>query len=57
MIRRSDNEFQDICTTFGVMTLSWAWHPEKKAYDTNHESEALQLDRRISADVPEDRLN
>ena len=42
MIRRSDNEFQDICTTFGVMTLSWAWHPEKKAYDTNHESEALQ---------------
>ena len=21
MIRRSDNEFQDICTTFGVMTL------------------------------------
>jgi hypothetical protein len=24
MIRRSDNEFQDICTTFGVMTLTWA---------------------------------
>jgi len=25
MIRRSDNEFQDICTTFGLMTLTWAW--------------------------------
>jgi hypothetical protein len=42
MIRRSDNEFQDICTTFGLMTLTWAWHPEMKAYDTSHESEALQ---------------
>jgi hypothetical protein len=25
MIRRSNNEFQDICTTFGLMTLTWAW--------------------------------
>ena len=43
MIRRSDNEFQDICTTFGLMTLTWAWHPEMKAYDTSHESEALTV--------------
>ena len=25
MIRRSNNEFQNICTTFGLMTLTWAW--------------------------------
>ena len=46
MIRRSDNEFQDICTAFGLMTPTWAWHPEMKAYDTSHESEALRGESR-----------
>ena len=31
MIGRSDNDFQDICTTFGVMTLTWAWAGKDRA--------------------------
>jgi hypothetical protein len=25
MMRRSSNEFHDLCAAFGLMTLSWAW--------------------------------